>query len=401
VAVTLPGDKSIAQRALLIASIARTTSTITNLPSSDDVIATQSALARVFTSPEEIHVGNSATLARALMGLLVGQGITATIVGYEQLSRRPMDRVAEPLAQLFGGKVMALSPTGTLPARLFAREPRAANVFVDTRVPSAQVKTAVLLAAVRFAGEVHVREPAATRDHTERMLASLGVEIAARTPRDVVMRAPARFDGFTLNVPADPSSAALLCIPVLNRPGKSLAFHDVLLNPHRLGFARALERMGATITITEREQRLGEPVGTLEVSGASLRGIDVVPHDIPDLIDEVPVLVAAAILAQGESRIRGLKELRIKESDRLARLVDLARAFGAAAEVVDDDLLIRPRSAGAASPAIRTDGDHRIAMAARSLGLALGIDVVLDAPGCESKSFPGFDMALDDVARSI
>ncbi len=422
----LPGDKSLAHRALLLASLARTPSRIADLPDGDDVARTLACVvalgARVPARGRAVTVepaakwvapggpldcGNSGTLARLLLGALAGEGVAADVVGDASLSRRPMRRVAEPLAALFGAPVVALAEGGTLPARVLPRAPAArARIDVDTGAPSAHVKSALLLAARRFAGVVCVRERVPTRDHTERMLAWLCGPRAARatgagpTPTEAVLEVPLAWEGFDVALPGDVSSAALLAAHAVI-VGAPFGAEDVVVNPRRTGFFRALQRMGARVELRVDEERMGEPCGAVVVrpSGA-LAPVVVEAAGVPDLVDEIPALVAVALCASGTSALRGVGELRHKESDRLARLVELARAFGGGASVQDDTLVIeggrpRPRS----RVHVRTDGDHRLAMAAHALGHACGADVVLDVPGCERTSFPGFLAALDAPAR--
>lgn len=429
--VRLPGDKSLAHRALLLAGLADTPSTITNVPNGDDVLHTAAALralgvtveARADRPGEEaafvvtpapwrkpdgpIDCGNSGTLARLLMGALAGEGVEASLVGDASLSGRPMRRVATPLAALLGASVVELSPAGTLPARVIAAGERARVVgggpprVVDTAAPSAQVKSALLLAARNVSGEVRITEPVATRDHTERMLEALGVEIDVRD-RDIWLYGPMRWRGFDVALAGDPSSAAFLAAYAA-ATGRELVVDDLLLNGRRLGFFRVLTTMGVAAGYELREKRLGDGVGSVRVRGPSRgspRGTSVPAAQIPDLIDEVPALAALALLAEGTTTIPALGELRHKESDRLARLVELAAAFGGRARIEGDALVVDARARATGRVSIRTDGDHRIAMAAHLLGRVLDVDVELDAPGCERTSFPAFLDVLDGLART-
>jgi 3-phosphoshikimate 1-carboxyvinyltransferase len=418
--VKLPGDKSLAHRALLLAGLAETASTITNVPDGDDVLRTVAALRALgvdvaldgskatvtpstWRSPSsEIDCGNSGTLARLLMGALAGEGIEATLVGDASLSRRPMKRVADPLAELLGvERAVVLHDDTHLPARVLPVRPaRKGPIVVDTRAPSAQVKSALLLAARHIEGEVKILEPTATRDHTERMLEALGVELDAREG-DIWLYGPMKWKGFGVELAGDPSSAAFL-VAHAAMTGRALVVDDVLLNGRRLGFFRVLTLMGVKAGYEAKNKRLGDAVGRIRVRArdGALVGVDVPAAQVPHLIDEVPALVAVALTANGATRIPALAELRHKESDRLARLVDLARAFGGAAHVEGDDLIVDARATATGRVAIRTDGDHRIAMAAHVLGRVLGASVELDQPGCEGTSFPGFLAALDEVARA-
>lgn len=416
--LSLPGDKSVAHRALLLAGLADGPSEVVNLPEGDDVLRTVAVLqalgvhlthaastarltpAAWFSPAHALDCGNSGTLARLLLGALAGHGVEATLVGDASLSMRPMRRVTAPLAALLGTDVVELTDAGTLPARVrqLAR-PRRGPVSVATGTPSAQVKSALLLAARQLHGEVRITEATATRDHTERMLAALGVDITLR-PGEVVMRGPMRWPGFGVTLPGDPSSAAFLVVAAV-ASGRALVFEDLLLNRRRLGFFHAAESMGVRWALQVTQQRLGEDVGRICVARpVSLAGAAVDPALVVDLIDEVPALVALALLAQGPTHVPGLGELRLKESDRVARLVDLAAAFGGRASTKDDGLVIEAPAAARGRVAVRTDGDHRIAMAAHVLARVLDVDLHLDAPGCERTSFPSFLGILDGVLRA-
>jgi len=294
---------------------------------------------------------------------------------------------------------------------------------VQTGVASAQVKTALVLACRAF-GEgrvVDVIEPSATRDHTERMLASFGAPIAFGAGAGAIeVRARLRWDGFDVDLPGDVSSAALLASYAIVA-NKSVRFVDVLANPLRTAFVDVLARAGAPIALAcaptagaaialaadaDAHLRAGEPTASLTVAAAApltstkLAGLDIAASRVPALVDEIPALVAVAANIDDASVFRGLGELRVKESDRLARLVELVRSFGAHASVDGDDLVVRGPCRARGRVSVRTDGDHRIAMAALALGRALGVDVELDVPGCERTSFPGFARALDDIART-
>lgn len=485
--LAFPGDKSLAHRALLLALLARTPSRIRNVPDGDDVARTIAALralgARVeddggsvtvtppaagvlLAPPGPIDCGNSGTLARLLLGVVVGAPLTPSaqpldvqLVGDASLSRRPMARVLEPMARLFdisveelvaGAGAGATLPGATLPLRVRsvhrggagARADGPGHVDVDTNVhtnvPSAQVKSALILAARHRAGTTTIHEPAATRDHTERMLAWLlrrgGAQGAVdatvdatvdgdrRVGRLVRVRGPLAWDGFSVELPGDVSSAALVaCYALLPAHGPSdgpgperedalrtFVARDVLLNDRRSGFWRALSRMGVRVetSVAAYASRMGEACGTVSASVAgSLCGVTITAAELPDLVDEVPALVVVAVhAAPGQvTRIEGVGELRLKESDRVARLVELARAFGAEAEVTSEEaLIIRARSTGptATGPAdVRTDGDHRIAMAAIALARRDGRPLRLDDEGAARTSFPGFMDALDAVDR--
>lgn len=397
----LPGDKSIAQRALLLRLLTEYPLAIRGLPDGDDVRAARAAARALARGADRVWCGESATLARLLLGLAAGLGRSVTVDGAPSLRARPMDRVARPLVELFGGPVLFAEVRGalSLPIRVEPRPARRGRT-IATRVPSAQVKSALLLAAQAARVPVTLREPCATRDHTERLLASLGAGISRA--HDVVRLAPRALSGGVVALPGDPSAAALLAAAVVGRAGREVRFEELLLNPLRTGFVGVLARMGARLEVDRVRARRGEPVGALSVVGARLTGADVAPAEVPSLVDEVPALVAAALCARSPSRFGGVAELALKESDRLRGLVRLASAFGGRGAVERGErLIIRPPArAPRGVVEVESGGDHRVAMAALALGRALDVEVRLDDAGCVAKSFPGFGEALDEVERA-
>lgn len=419
----LPGDKSLAHRALLLAALARTPSRIENLPDGDDVKRTATAIATLMVGPVRpadgvtIDCGNSGTLVRLLMGfcaggVLAGAAHDVTLIGDASLSRRPMGRVAVPLRTLLGSDVVELTPAGTLPARV-RWAPLAFRRLgaVDTGVASAQVKSALVLAAREKDFDVVIHEATATRDHTERMIASLlarpgSLGTLRVEPHEmgasIHVRGPLAWDGFDLELPGDPSSAALLAAFAI-ASGLAFAAEDLLVNPRRAGFWRVLVRMGLDVDMRETGERLGEPVGDIAITQRGpLTGVTVPARELPDLVDEVPALVVVALHARGTTRIEGAGELRVKESDRLALLVQLVGSFGGRADIDGDALVVHGRAPSLAAPCatllrIRTDGDHRIAMAAHILARIDDIEVSLDVEDAAATSFPGFAAALDSL----
>jgi 3-phosphoshikimate 1-carboxyvinyltransferase len=436
--VVVAGDKSIAHRAVLLSLLADGEVRLTNLPGSADVLSSVAAVmtlgvqgrphgnggadinardhvvssgaltlvrSSALRRDAVVDCGNAGTLARLLLGLLAGLDVPATLVGDASLSSRPMRRVSSPLAHLLGEDVVTLSAAGTLPATVQRRR-RAAPTLSDVHlsVPSAQVKSAVLFCALSL-GDVVVFESQPTRDHTERLLASLGVELDVSTlpgGKRLALKKPVRLPGFSLDIPGDPSSAAFLWGRAAAVPQATVVVHDVLLSPRRDGFLRALARAGASVEVTAREMRSGETVGVVAVRGARLRGLVVAPQEIPDLIDEIPLLAALLATADGPSRLCGLHELRVKESNRLEATRAMLRAFGADVEVDGDDLVIAGGlSVGGPAVTIAAALDHRIEMTARVLGRILDRDVRTDSEGCEAVSFPRFSVLLDDVERTL
>jgi len=411
----VPGDKSISHRALILAALGEGVSQVQGILNSADVRASAQALrlqgVEVLEGPdvwkvtgvtlrglqapsEPIDCGNSGTTARLLAGVIAGAGTRATLVGDESLSRRPMRRVVAPLTRM--GAEIRLTSDGTLPMELFGGALH--EIEWDSEVASAQVKSAILLAALIAGVPATVREPQLSRDHTERMLASRGVRISSRDGA-VRLEPASSLPATDVRVPADPSSAAFpAAFAAAGGAGlEGVELPDVCISPARAGFLAALERMGASISVTEQEG-WEEPVATLVVRPSELRGITVEAGDVPGMVDELPVLACLAALAEGETRITGAGELRVKESDRISALVAGLRAIGADAGELPDGLVVR----GVRRPlagAVKTHGDHRMAMAFGVLGALPGNDVVVDDPDCVAVSYPEFWNDLGRMRR--
>ena len=406
--VRVPGDKSIAHRALILAALADGESWIEGLPDGLDVKATRACLTRLGTrfdddqgalrtvpserwrEGETLDAGNSGTTARLLAGALAARGCTATIVGDASLSRRPMERAAAPLRQL-GANVELES--GRLPARVTGAPLTAATWSAE--VASAQVKSAFLLAALGARGESVYREAVATRDHLERMLPTFGVGVALHGGEARVC-GPAHVQPGRVSVPGDPSSAAFLLTAAVLLPRSEVRVEGVLLNPLRTAFAGVLARAGADVTIEPDAMQAGpEPVGTLVARSSSLRALSVEADDVPRLVDELPLLVLAAAFAKGESRFAGLDELRHKESDRLAALTDLLTGLGVPHALVGDDLLVTG-GGNVRECSFDARGDHRLAMLRHVVALLVpGMDAPPDP--CIDASWPAFPAALADL----
>lgn len=414
-AVRVPGDKSISHRAVLFAGMAFGCSRLTGVLDSADVRSTIEALralgARVETAPGDggldvtvegwhergpaspdapVDCGNSGTTARLLLGALAGWPCEVTLVGDASLSKRPMRRVAEPLARM--GAAIELSAGGTLPARM--RGTRLAGVEHELPVASAQVKTALLLAGLRARGRTLVAEPAPSRDHTERLLPAFGVPVGRDGAGRAWVDGPVPLHACDLPIPGDPSSAAFLLAAAALVPGSDVILPDVALNPTRTGFLRVLERMGARVSETPAPGPATEPVGALRVRGGSaLRAVTVSAAEVPSLIDEIPVLAVVATAAEGTTRFEGVGELRVKESDRLAALTEALTALGATVRAGADTLEVDGpcRLHGAALDSL---GDHRLAMAYAVAGLAAESGVAIDRFEAIDVSYPGFLDAL-------
>ena len=408
----VPGDKSISHRALMLAVLGRGRSRIRGLLLSADVATTAEALRRLgATIPElttgemviegvglrglraperDLDCGNSGTTTRLLAGIVAGAGVTARFVGDASLSARPMRRVATPLEAM--GASVELPPHGGLPMQVRGAPLR--GVTWRTEVASAQLKGAILFAGLVGDVPVEVHEPEATRDHTERMLRARGVEV--RTDGLTISLLPAaRLDAAEVVVPGDPSSAAFFAGLAALGVGGSAVLEGVGVNPARVGALRALGRMGATVRYESPAEQGGEPVATVLIQRGLLRGIEIGGAEVPGLIDELPLLACVAARAEGETRITGAAELRVKESDRIRAIVDNLRAIGADADELPDGFVIR----GSDRPlrgAVTTQGDHRIAMAFGVLGAVPGNVITLDDPSCVAVSYPDF---WDDLGR--
>jgi len=405
-AATVPGDKSIGHRAVLLAALARGATRVRGLPSGADVQSSLSCVralgvdvrvvdeAVVLDSPGPagwrrdaltLDAGNSGTTARLLLGMLAPvAGLRAKLIGDGSLSRRPMRRVAAPLQRM--GAQVVLSPDGSLPARLEGAALHGEEHRLE--VASAQVKTALLLAGLGAEGTTRVCEPAPSRDHTERMLPLFGAEVRAVAGALEVERAVLRAPEETLRVPGDPSSAAFLAVAAALVPGGQVTLSGVGLNPLRTGAFDVLRAMGAVCGAT-LDDGPGEPVGTLQVHGALSRPVEISGALIPRLVDELPLLAVAAATVPGVTRIRDAAELRVKESDRIRTVVAGLRAMGAAVEEHADGLEIdggRPLH-GALIDAAH---DHRIAMAFTVAGLVADGETVIDGAQWADISFPGF-----------
>lgn len=406
--VRAPGDKSISHRALILAALARGETRIEGLLESDDVLATSRAVAALGAEVERlgagswrvrgkgglrqpdgfIDCGNSGTAARLLMGAVAGFPIEVRFDGDESLRGRPMGRVAEPLARM-GARVsgdrlpLTVGGGGHFGGALSALQWR-------SRTASAQVKSAILLAGLNADGVTCVQEPAASRDHTERMLPLFGVEVA-RDGLTVSVVGGQALTGTDLVVPGDPSSAAFPIAAALIIPGSRVTLEGVMINEARAGLYETLIEMGADIRIENRREQCGERVGDITARASRLKGVEVPPERAASMIDEYPVLAAIAACAEGQTVMHGIEELRVKESDRIAGVVGLLRACGVTVDERDDGMIVhgqgRPPAGGAT---VATHGDHRLAMSGLVLGLAAGRAVTVDRPDMIATSFPGF-----------
>jgi 3-phosphoshikimate 1-carboxyvinyltransferase len=337
-----------------------------------------------------LDLGNSGTSMRLLAGLLAGQGLEVTLLGDASLSKRPMQRVTEPLA-LMGARIEA-APAGTAPLRI-GRCERLQGIDYTLPMASAQVKSCLLLAGLYAAGETCVTEPAPTRDHTERMLAGFGYPVR-RDGLRVCVTGGGRLAAADIEVPADISSAAFFLVGASIAPGSDLVLEHVGINPTRTGVIHILRRMGADIEVIDEREAGGEPVADIRVRAAELRGIEIPGDQVPLAIDEFPALFVAAACAEGETRLRGAAELRVKESDRIQVMADGLRALGVHAVPSADGIVIGGGPIGGGT--VDSHGDHRIAMAFAMAALRAQAAIRIEDCANVDTSFPAFD----DVARS-
>ena len=421
--VTVPGDKSISHRALMIGASAVGETRITGLLEAEDVLRTADALralgARVeksadgwsvqgvgvggFATPDDIvDLGNSGTAARLLLGLMATQDIEVQLTGDASLRSRPMDRVIVPLSQM--GAAFDARDGGRMSLVLHgAAEPIPVEYTVP--VPSAQVKSAILLAALNTPGTTTVIEREATRDHTENMLRSFGAAIdvsaAADGGRRIEVTGFAELTATDVAVPGDPSSAAFPGVAALLVPGSAITVENIGMNPLRAGLFETLQDMGADIEIHNRREA-GEPVADITFRYGALTGADIPAARAPSMIDEYPIAAVAAAFATGETRLRGLAELRVKESDRFSAIVDGLGACGVTVAADGDDIVIQgcggPIRGGAEIP---VNLDHRIAMAFLVAGMASSAPVGIDDAAAIGTSFPGFVELMNGIGGNI
>jgi len=422
---SVPGDKSISHRALMIGGISVGTTKICDLLLSDDVLRTAKALEAMGVNidrqsdriwringvgvgglhePDNIlDMGNSGTGARLLMGLIATHPIKVHLTGDDSLRTRPMGRVAAPLTQM-GSKIIARDgdklPLTVIGSRM------ALPIEYSLPVPSAQIKSAVLLAGLNVPGETSVIETRPSRDHTELMLQHFGANVNVTEEsidrRIIRLVGQPELEGRKITIPGDPSSAAFLIVAALITPNSQITISGVCVNPLRIGLINTLIEMGARIEIKNSHIEAGEPVADIVVSSSKLKGIDIPAQRAPSMIDEYPILAVAAATATGKTKMRGLAELRVKESDRLSAIVDGLNACGIAVKIDGDDLTIT------GSPTLIRGGitvksrmDHRIAMSFLILGLASINPIAIDDSSHISTSFPTFVSLINELGAKI
>jgi len=422
--VRVPGDKSISHRSLILGALTVGESTITGLLEGEDVLHAADVMralgARVertgdqtwrvngvgiggFAQPAGmLDFGNSGTGVRLAIGAVAGAPVTATFDGDESLRGRPMQRVLDPL-QRMGARVVHVADGGRLPLTLKgAADP--IPIVYESPVASAQLKSAVLLAGLAAPGETTVIEAEATRDHTERLLKHFGAKVTSKAHGDhgrrIVLQGQPELEPALVMVPADPSSAAFPLVAALIVPNSELVLDAVMTNPLRTGLLTTLREMGASIEDLEKRDG-GEEIADLRVRTSALRGVDVPAERAPSMIDEYPILAVAASFAEGVTRMRGLKELRVKESDRLAATADLLRVNGVVVEIDGDDMIVQGKGRPAGGGEVKTNMDHRIAMAALMMGLATENHVRIDDSAFIATSFPGFVELMRSIGADL
>ncbi|HJR65056.1 MAG TPA: 3-phosphoshikimate 1-carboxyvinyltransferase [Gemmatimonadaceae bacterium] len=409
--IRVPGDKSLSHRALILSALAGGRSRVRALLESEDVRSTADALAALGASLEwhngetyidgrgrrglrapaaDLDCGNSGTTARLLAGVVAGHPFRARFIGDDSLSRRPMKRIKQPLEAM--GATVDLERGDGLPMLVHGADLH--PVVWKSPVASAQTKSAILLGALVAGVRAEVSEPAPTRDHTERLLGAMGASVKADDGR-VVIEPVARLEPLDFDVPGDPSSAAFLVGLALLADGGEIELSHVALNERRVGFFEVARRMGGSVSSTVERDAAGEPVGTIRAKPSPLRGTIIARSDVPAMIDELVLLACVAARADGVTTVQGAQELRVKESDRIATVVQNLRAVGARADETPDGFIVH----GSREPLrghVRTHGDHRVAMAFGVLASLPGNDIQIDDRSCVAVSYPGF---WDDLKR--
>jgi len=412
--VRVPGDKSISLRSLILGALTVGETKIQAMLEGEDALSTARAMRALgatvertgegawrilgvgvggFAEPRApLDFGNSGTGCRLAMGAVAGCPITAIFDGDASLRSRPMRRILDPLQQM-GARTLQIAEQGRLPATLKgATDP--IPISYETPVASAQIKSAVLLAGLAAPGETTVIEQEATRDHTELMLKHFGATVRVSPSGDhgrkIVLQGQPELEPAPIVVPADPSSAAFPMVAALIVPGSDIILEGVMTNPLRSGLLTTLREMGAVIEVLASRNDGGEDVADLRVKAGPLKGVDVPATRAPTMIDEYPILSVAAAFAEGPTRMRGLQELRVKESDRLEATAAMLRANGVPVEIDKDDLIVQGKGRAPGGGLVATHMDHRIAMSALVLGIASEQGVKVDDTAFIATSFPGF-----------
>ena len=414
----LPGDKSISHRALILGALANGETQITGLLQGDDVLRTAAAMRALgavverdgaiwrvtgapWTSPEKaLYFGNAGTGSRLVMGAVAGQGINAAFDGDASLRSRPMDRILAPLIKM---GVETESLEGRLPCSVKGGMIKPIDYTLPK--PSAQIKSAILLAGLGAAGEVIVREPVPCRDHTERMLSAFGVSVdVSSTDEGNVIRLVGgqKLNACEIDVPGDPSSAAFIAAAALIIEGSDVTIKNALINPHRIGFFQTVQEMGGDLEFANEREQGGERVADIRVRSSALSGIAVPAARAASMIDEYPVLAVVAAFADGTTEMQGIGELRVKESDRIAATETALKQNGVVVESGPDWLrVIGGKGTVKGGGAVESHHDHRIAMSFLVLGLAAQNRVTVNNADMIATSFPGFVETMDKIGAKI
>lgn len=413
----VPGDKSISHRAVMLGSLAEGVSDVTGFLTGEDCLCTMKAFQAMGVRIEQLgpthlrvhgvglhgltapagplDLGNSGTSMRLMSGLMAAQQFETTLIGDSSLSKRPMRRIVDPLRAM--GAAIATTDKGTSPLH-FSPAAALKAISYDSPVASAQVKSGILLAGLYANGKTEVREPEPSRDHTERMLRSFGVEVEAR-PGYAAVQGGQKLKGTNIAVPADISSATFPMVAAAIVPGSDLLLEAVGINPTRTGIIDILRSMGAAITLTNERMLGGEPVADIRVEGARLQGVTIGGDVVASAIDEFPAVFVAAACADGVTTVNDAEELRVKESDRIAAMCDGLTALGVSAIAKPDGAIITGGAMGGGT--VDSKGDHRIAMSFAIAALrATGAITILDCANVNT-SFPGFVALMGGAGLSI
>lgn len=420
--LAVPGDKSISHRAAILAGLSDGSCSVENFLPSEDCVNTLKAMTQLGVRYEvekgkeeapvnltiygvnsqlqapkaELDCGNSGTGMRLLAGVLAAQKFDSVLIGDESLSSRPMGRIMKPLESMGAQFDARGEKSGCAPLHITGGELE--SLRYEMPMASAQVKSAILLAGLFAPDTTTVLQPATTRDHSERLLNAFGVKVTTNE-NEISIRGRQRVHACDLVVPGDISSAAFWIVAAACRPGFELLLTNVGLNPTRTAIIGVLVRMGADIKVDVQHEDGGEPRGTIEIVGQELKGTEILPEEVPNLIDEVPILAVAGALASGEMTIRNASELRVKETDRIETTTKNLRAMGAEVEEFEDGMIIKG-GAELRGACLKSFGDHRIAMAFAIAGLlAKEGNTVIEDCACVNTSYPGFANHLEEMLK--
>ena len=408
--ITFPGDKSLSHRALIFAAMSNGESQISNLSDGNDVMSTRECLEHCgikifdkgqttfvrggsFTDPTvDLNCGNSGTTTRLLLGVLAGKGINARFVGDQSLSSRPMDRILDPLTKM---GLKSNSNDGKLPISIFKSDLN--GISHNSLIPSAQIKSAILLAGIEANGETSTTESILSRNHTEIMLKKLGATLSTNNLTNTISKSSLS-SLINFNVPGDPSTSSFFSTAAILLPNSSISIKNILLNPTRIGFYKIIEKMGAKLSYLNEKITFGEQIGSLTIVSSNLKSVNISKTDVPGLIDELPLIALLATQANGTTKVRDAEELRFKECDRIKAICKNLINMGANIKELDDGFIIKGPTPLKATK-IKTYGDHRIAMTFAIAGLISKEEIELDNPDCVSISFPKFYQELERLKK--